>query len=187
MWSSKTVKTNGLTLHYHRTGGDKPPVILAHGITDSGLGWTRTAQALEGRFDLIMVDARGHGQSDKPERGYSASDHAADLAGLIEALDLGQPALIGHSMGARSVAALAAEYPQVVGRIILEDPPWHPTDEPRPDRIEHFQNLIAKYRSMSREEIIAFGRENNPTWDDEELGYWTEGEIGGQPQCHSGG
>jgi pimeloyl-ACP methyl ester carboxylesterase len=176
-WSAHTVKSNGISLSYHRTGGDKPPVVLAHGITDSGLGWTRTAQALEDQFDLIMVDARGHGRSDKPDQGYSAADHAADLAGLIEALGLGRPALIGHSMGARSVAALAAGYPHLVRRIVLEDPPWPALDQPPPNRIEHFQNLIAKYRSMRRDEIIAFGRENNPTWDDEELGYWSEGKL----------
>ena len=72
-WPSNQVKTNGITLHYHRTGGDKPPLVLAHGITDTGLCWIRAAQVLQEVFDIIMVDARGHGHSDKPERGYSAS------------------------------------------------------------------------------------------------------------------
>jgi len=175
-WSSNKVKVNGISLHYHGTGGDKPPLVLAHGITDYGLGWTRTAQALEDEFDIIMVDARGHGQSDKPEIGYSAGDHAADLAGLIEALGLTQPALIGHSMGARTVATLAAEYPHFTKRIVLEDPPWRPTEEPPATRIQQFQELIAKYHIMSHAEIVAFGRENNPAWDEAELDLWAKGK-----------
>ena len=62
-WQSGFVDANGLRLHYTRTGGDGPPVVLAHGVTDSGLCWARVAKALSPDFDVIMVDARGHGQS----------------------------------------------------------------------------------------------------------------------------
>jgi len=47
-----------------------------------------------------ITDARGHGLSNAPENGYSSSDHAADLAGFIDALGLERPAVGGHSMGA---------------------------------------------------------------------------------------
>ncbi|MEZ4558556.1 MAG: hypothetical protein R2854_19355 [Caldilineaceae bacterium] len=56
-WTSDTVDANG-TLHYWRTGGDKPTLVLCHGITDNGLCWTRRGAVLEGRFDVIMLDAR---------------------------------------------------------------------------------------------------------------------------------
>ena len=79
-WTSGDVVANGIKIHYNRTGGDKPPVVLAHGFTDNGLCWTRAAQVLEQDYDVIMYDARGHGFSDAPESGYSTEDHAADLA-----------------------------------------------------------------------------------------------------------
>jgi len=176
-WTTGTIKANDITLHYHRTGGDKPPLVLCHGITDAGLAWTRIAQAWQDHFDMIMVDARGHGRSDKPEHGYSAAGHAADVAGLIEGLGLGQPALIGHSMGASSVAVLAGHYPHLVKRIVLEDPPWRDSEQPAADRRTHFQELIARYQTMTRAEIVAYGRENNPTWDDEALWIWSEGKT----------
>ena len=176
-WPSHKISVNGITLHYHRTGGDLPPLVLAHGITDSSLAWSRLAKALQDSFDMIMLVARGHGDSDKPQTGYDASDHAADVAGLIEALGLGQPALIGHSMGARTVAALAVEYPQQVKRIVLEDPPWRDEETAPGDRATHFQELIARYHTMSRDEIVAFGRQNNPTWDEEELALWARGKA----------
>ncbi|MCP4687120.1 MAG: alpha/beta hydrolase, partial [Desulfobacterales bacterium] len=105
-WFSGEVVANGIKIHYTRTGGDKPPVVLSHGFTDNGLCWTRAAWVLEKDYDVVMYDARGHGLSDAPEAGYSAEDHAADLAGLIQALELKdpRPVLMGHSMGASTAA-----------------------------------------------------------------------------------
>ncbi len=176
-WTANTIKTNGIRLHYQRTGGEKPPVVLCHGFSDCHLAWTRTAQALEDSFDLIMVDARGHGYSDKPASGYSAADHAADIAGLIEGLGLEKPALIGHSMGGRTVAQLAADYSQLASRIVLEDPPWRDFENSSGRPRDNMQQLIAKYQSMTREQIVELGRENNPTWDDEELWLWSLGKT----------
>ena len=69
-WQSGDIEVNKLKLHYTRTGGDKPPVVLAHGFSDDGLCWTPVAKLLEADYDVIMVDARGHGRSDVPKRGY---------------------------------------------------------------------------------------------------------------------
>ena len=50
-WAKGNVGANGITIHYYRTGGDnKPPILLLHGITDSGLCWSRVAHALEGSY-----------------------------------------------------------------------------------------------------------------------------------------
>jgi pimeloyl-ACP methyl ester carboxylesterase len=176
-------------IHYHRTGGDKPPLVLSHGFSDNGLCWTRAAQVLEKDYDLIMPDARGHGLSDAPETGYAAKDHAADLAGLIQALDLGRPALMGHSMGARTVAATAVHYPDLVACAILEDPPWFDendrryaerfdlSEEERRARGERWRAEIIERKSQTREQIMAFGRERSPTWDEIELGPWADSKL----------
>lgn len=124
-WQDRTIEVDGIRLHYTRTGAGtlraKPPVVLAHGFTDSGLCWTPVAEALEADYDLIMVDARGHGQSDAPEACYTLPQMAADLRGVIAGLGLRQPAVIGHSMGGGITLALAGLYPDVPGAIILED------------------------------------------------------------------
>ena len=120
-WQDGTIEVDGIRLHYTRTGGNKPPVVLAHGFSDSGLCWTRVAEALEIDYDMIMVDARGHGRSDAPESGYGPVEHAADLHGVISALALQRPAVMGHSMGGATTYALAGLYPDVPGTIIIED------------------------------------------------------------------
>lgn len=157
MWTSAHLHANGINLRYHRTGGGKPPVVLLHGITDNGLCWTRVAQALESDYDVIMPDARGHGESDKPASGYRAEDHAADVASLIELLGLHRPVLLGHSMGADVAAHVAALYPILVGGLIAEDPPWRLNPQPESERhafIEGWRQGIIHQRTLSTETLI---------------------------------
>lgn len=123
-WLEDTIIANGIRQHYYRTGGDKPALVLLHGFSENGLVWSRVARALEGDYDVIMLDARGHGRSDGPEHGYSQEILNQDVAELIRALALAQPVLIGHSNGALTAAQVAAQYPELVRAIVLEDPPW---------------------------------------------------------------
>ena len=173
-WHNDFVTVNGLRLHYIRTGGDKPPVILSHGITDNGQGWLRLAQALESQFDLIMFDARGHGLSDKPDQGYGAEEHARDLAELIQVLGLDIPSLVGHSMGAVVAALVADTHPNLVSRLVLEDPAWYPRDEDISQEeitahAHEWSKAIVERKAQPIAEVIAKIREDHPLWDDDEI------------------
>lgn len=64
------VRVQDVKIHYYRTGEEKPAVVLLHGFGDSALSWSRLALRLEPDYDVIMIDARGHGLSDGPELGY---------------------------------------------------------------------------------------------------------------------
>ena len=87
-WQQGDISSNGIRIHYYRTGGvDKPPLILAHGLTDNGLCWTRTAEALMSDFDVVMVDARNHGLSGAESADVGSL--AAHLAALGPWLALG--------------------------------------------------------------------------------------------------
>lgn len=57
-WNTATCKTNQINMHYTRTGGNKPPLILLHGLTGNGACWTPVAKELENDYDIIMPDAR---------------------------------------------------------------------------------------------------------------------------------
>jgi pimeloyl-ACP methyl ester carboxylesterase len=93
-------------------------------------------------YDLIMPDARGHGLSEAPEAGYDDEDRAADLAGFIQALELGRPALIGHSMGAATTAVMAVRYPEQVCCMVLEDPAWFDEETPRTRGRMNFDQVL---------------------------------------------
>jgi len=179
-WFSNDAMANGIKIHYVRTGGNKPPVVLAHGFSDNGLCWTPVAQALEGDYDVIMPDARGHGLSDAPPTGYDTEDQTADLAGLIQALELGRPALMGHSMGANTTAFTAVTYPGLVSCAILEDPPWReeqPTPEERQASARERRAEIFERKTHTRQELVASCREAHPTWPEAELGPWADSKL----------
>jgi pimeloyl-ACP methyl ester carboxylesterase len=179
-WQSEQIAVDGLNLHCTRTGGDGPPVVLAHGFSDDGLCWTPVAEALAPDYDVIMVDARGHGRSDAPERGYGSAEHAGDLAGVIRALGLARPAVLGHSMGAMTTLVLAGTYPDLPGAILLEDPPpwWVAArtaaaagDE---ERWAQMRARTMGLKRKTRAELIAEQHEASPTWSEAELGPWAD-------------
>ncbi len=160
-WASGIVDT----IHYTRTGGDKTPLVLAHGFTDNGLCWTRTAQVLMADYDVIMPDARGHGLSPSPSQEYSAELHADDLADVIRGLDLGQPVVIGHSMGAMNATYLAARHPDVVSAVILVDPPWRVKSQMRPNDFRpNWRDSVAERQTMDDDTMNVAHQEEHPTW-----------------------
>ncbi len=99
------LQSNGISLNYTDSGGDGRPVVLIHGWPLSGESWSEQVPALtEAGHRVITYDRRGFGDSDKPEDGYDYDTFAADLAGLLEALDLSDVTLVGFSMGGGELA-----------------------------------------------------------------------------------
>jgi N-formylmaleamate deformylase len=179
-WFSGEVIANKIKVHYYRTGGDKPPLVLSSGMTDYGLCWTRAARVLEKDYDVIMADARGHGLSEAPETGYGVEDRAADLAGLVRALGLDKPVLMGHSMGADTTAFMVGRYPDLAGCAVLEDPPWYEgilSAELRQAMAAEWRARLVERKTKTLEEVLADGRERHPTWSDAEFGPWAEAKL----------
>jgi pimeloyl-ACP methyl ester carboxylesterase len=184
-WESGFVEVNGLRLHYTRTGnGSKPPLVLAHGFSDDGLCWTPVAEALENDYDVVMVDARGHGKSDAPEHGYGTAEMAADLRGVIDALGLTRPAVLGHSMGGATALALAGLYPNVPGSIIIEDAGAQTTaaavSTPTPadtERQARMRAWVTGLKRKTREDLLDAQRAETPHWSEAELGPWADSKL----------
>ena len=171
------VATNGIETHGWRTGGDGPPVLLLHGLTDNGACWAMLARELAGDYDLVMPDARGHGASSVPETGYSPEDRTADAIALIDALGLERPVVIGHSMGGLTAALIAAQAPERIRGAILEDPAFiSPENWVSPQRLgwkdQHRLTL-----TMSEAELIARGRAESPRWHPEVFPTWARSKL----------
>ena len=185
-WHSGYAESNGLRLHYTRTGGGKAPLVLAHGVTDDGLCWAPVAEALAAEYDVVMIDARGHGRSDGAEGGYGPGSQARDLAGAITALGLRKPAVLGHSMGAATALALAGGYPDLPGAILLEDPPTWWTDwYASPDGAERRAQMRERFigiKRKSRQELLAGQRAEQPGWADAELERWADAKARFSPE-----
>ena len=169
------VMANGIRLHYWRTGGNKPALVLAHGSSDDALCWTNLARELQNDYDIIMFDARGHGLSDPPTPSDAPDVQVEDLAGLIKELKLERPILMGHSMGSASVAHFAAKYPDVARAVILEDPALvRPAGAPGGSQTspESRRAGILARNNMSEEELVRDCMKNSPKWGQSECEFW---------------
>lgn len=176
-WTGFDVDANGVRLHVHRAGRrDRPPVVLAHGLGDSGRCWWRVADALDDDFDLVMIDSRHHGRSSNATG--PASTLAEDLAAVIDGLDLDRPLLMGHSIGGRTVAQFAVSRPRAPAGLVLVDPPWtldRETDgDLRPAEREAIRGWLGSFADMTHAELVALGRQQHPNWPEDEFATWIE-------------
>ena len=176
-WSAGDIIANDINIHYHRTGGNKPALVIAHGVTDNGISWKRIAGALEQDNDVIMYDQRGHGFSDAPQSGYTFGDHAEDMVGLITALNLDRPHIIGHSGGAAAAAILAATHSNLLTSLVLEDPPWGNGWGGWDAMTAGLREWVLGLGPMTREELNAACRESNPGWPEEEIALWVDSKL----------
>lgn len=161
-WMSGVCKTNGIHIHYLRTGGCKPPLVLLHGLTGSGACWIPLARALEDEYDVVMPDARGHGNSSTPLDGYRYEDHASDVVGLIQRLGLAAPVLLGHSMGGVTAAVVASQLARAVRGVILADPTFL---SPQRQREVYESDVVEQHRrllSLNKGEVLAEARLRHP-------------------------
>jgi pimeloyl-ACP methyl ester carboxylesterase len=161
-WSSGVCRANDIDIHYWRTGGAKPPIVMLHGLIGSGACWTPVARGLESELDVIMPDARGHGRSSAPEHGYRYADHAFDAMGLIDGLGLIQPVLLGHSMGGMTAGIVGSRAAGPLRALVLVDPTFL---SPERQREVHASDVAGQHRRLlgcSKRELVAQARERSP-------------------------
>ena len=151
-------------------GGDGPPLLLIHGWPGSWYYWRLVMPALARDFEVIAVDQRGIGLSDKPEEGYDTGTLANDLAGLMDALGHERFAVVGVDTGMLIGYALAADHPDRVVRLAVGEAPLPGITPPTPlvlpdpvvDRLWHipFNQLKETNEKLVRgREDIFFGAE----------------------------
>ena len=113
-------------------GGGGPPLLLVHGWPETWYAWRLMMPALARDFQVIAVDQRGIGLSDKPEDGYDTGSLANDFVGLMDALGHERFAVVGHDTGFAISYALAADHPDRVDRVALAEIPGSPGAAPSP-------------------------------------------------------
>ncbi|MDA1189160.1 MAG: alpha/beta hydrolase, partial [Chloroflexi bacterium] len=122
----KTIKVNGLDLHYLDWGEPKSPLIVTlHGFAQSCHSWDFTSLSLCDRYRVVSLDQRGHGDSEwAPDENYSTEAYVSDLGGLVDGLKLDKPVIVGLSMGGRNGFVYAAQHPEKIrGLVIVEAAP----------------------------------------------------------------
>lgn len=97
-----------------------PTILAIHGVTSSHLAWEFLAESLPG-VRIVAPDLRGRGRSNEIAGPAGMAAHAADLAAVSAAFDLGPVVVVAHSMGAFVAVAFAARHPELVARLVLVD------------------------------------------------------------------
>ena len=119
-FSSRFVDIGELRLHAV-IGGDGPPLLLIHGWPETWYAWRMVMPTLAEDFEVIAVDQRGIGLSDKPHDGYDIGTLASDLVGVMDALGHAEFAVYGTDTGMPIAHALAADYPERVKRLVVSE------------------------------------------------------------------
>jgi pimeloyl-ACP methyl ester carboxylesterase len=169
-FTSRYVDAGKVRLHAV-IGGDGPPLLLVHGWPETWYAWRMLMPALARTFQVVAVDQRGIGLSDKPVDGYDTGTLAGDLVALMSALGHEGFAVAGHDTGFAISYALAADHPEKVDRVALAEIPGPPLASHSPplfvpaalnDRLWHIPfsrvNEVPEQLVEGREDIF-FGYE----------------------------
>lgn len=109
------VRSQGCRIHYH-VEGDGPALVFQHGFGDSLESWYELGyvDTFKDEYRLILIDARGHGVSDKPHEpeAYSFQNVTADVVAVLDALAIPKAHYFGFSMGGKNGFAVAAYAPE---------------------------------------------------------------------------
>ncbi len=111
----------GVRMHYFEKG-EGFPVILVHGVGQSLYTWRNNIDALAKRFRVLAPDLLGYGYSDKPDIGYTISDHANMVLALMDALETEKAHIIGFGSGGTFALDFMIRNPERVEKAVLITP-----------------------------------------------------------------
>ncbi len=110
----------GLRLAFTQTGQGEPVLCLS-GDSDSSYAFAQGTPFLPEGVRLLALTHRGHGDSDRPEEGYRIQDLASDARAFLDALEVPDACVVGHSLGSFVAQELALAHPERVSRLVLLD------------------------------------------------------------------
>lgn len=122
MYLRKTLQLPDLKLSYLEWNRGAEPLLLLHGLGDSGIVWQSLGENLAEEYHIVAPDMRGHGNSGKPRAGYTFAEVIADLEALMDTLGWESAHILGHSWAAKLALLWAQQQPQRFKSLIVVDP-----------------------------------------------------------------
>ncbi|MYF65111.1 MAG: alpha/beta hydrolase [Chloroflexi bacterium] len=165
--TERTVQAHGLDLHYLDWGNpDAPPVLLLHGLQDSGALWGTLDEEIRNDFHVMALDHSGHGDSPRAET-YALADYIAETREVIRNLGLDVPVLIGHSAGSKNAWMCIADNPGIASKLVITD---MDPDSYNPGSVA----MISRYKDETdfyadQQAVVERLRSRQPNASDEEL------------------
>ena len=118
-FSTAQLKT-GIRVRYAFKGDPSgTPMILLHGYGDSWFSFSPILPLLDNKYRVYILDQRGHGDSDRPSGNYALKQFAEDVLAFMDAVNVKQATVVGHSMGSFVAQHVAATAPERVNKLVL--------------------------------------------------------------------
>lgn len=165
---------DGTRLALRRADGLQRPFLLVHGLASNARLWDAVAGHLAtAGHEVVAVDLRGHGRSERPASGYDTATSAADLAVVCDLVGLSgarAPVAVGQSWGGNVVLTLAAEHPTAVAAVALVDGGWI-TLGPSFATFDDAWSVLAppRFDGMRYDDLAARIRGMHPDWPPESV------------------
>lgn len=118
----QTLSLPDIQLSYLEWNQGQEPLLLLHGLGDHALVWSSLGESLANDYHIVAPDMRGHGESSKPDRGYTFAEAIADLEALMAHLGWSTAHVVGHSWTGKLALIWARQHPERLRSMILVDP-----------------------------------------------------------------
>jgi 3-oxoadipate enol-lactonase len=145
-------KVNGQWIHYEDTGGNLPPLVLAHGLLMDHAMFAPQVEALRSRCRVITWDARCHGETETTDDPFSYEDLAADLNGLLDHLGIARAVIGGMSQGGFVALRFALRHPERVEALILLSTQAGAED---PDKVVLYESMLEVWEAGGLNDQLA--------------------------------
>ena len=116
------IEANGIKMNYELSGKEgAPTLMLSHSLGSSLFMWDPQVQVLEGQYQVLRYDTRGHGESDTPPGAYTLDMLGEDALGILDALGMEKVHFVGLSMGGMIGQYLALNHADRLEKLVLCD------------------------------------------------------------------
>lgn len=165
-----TIRINDIDMFYRQVG-EGIPLLLLHGFFGSSQNWVSYFDDLANDFQLIVPDLRGHGRSTNPSGEFTHRQAAADVYGLLDALDISTFRAVGYSSGGVTLLHMAPQQPRRIEamslwaathyvpeqcRVMQRDTSFEQIENDHPERLRILRNEHAGSDTQIRELVKRF-------------------------------
>ena len=159
------ILANGLRIRTAAWPSDGYPAVFVHGLSSGWQSWLPPLAYLWPTLSVTAVDLRGHGDSDKPEAGYTLTNYVADVWEAMGKMRLKRPpVLFGHSLGGAVARRIAAEHAGDLAAVVVEDSDLWGTEGGTPEQRRAFGEEWLKNVRRPLPELIQIEMERNPDY-----------------------
>jgi len=146
------LKINRQWVHYEDTGGNLPPVVLAHGLLMDHEMFAPQVEVLSSRYRIITWDARCHGETETTDDPFTYWDLAEDLRGLLDHLGIARAVIVGVSQGGFVALRFALKHPGRVAAMILVSTQAGTED---PDKAAIYESMLEVWEGEGLNDQLA--------------------------------